>query len=143
VKAKIIGIGAALRKDDGIGIKVANELDLEGVECMECSCDVGLLHAIEGCDLVIIVDAVDFGGRPGEIKVMGAKELPKIHSSTHTMDLGLILSLTELGEQTPRIFIFGIQPADVGFGDSLSVELSRAMPEIKRDLESFVRSLMR
>jgi hydrogenase maturation protease len=143
VKVKIIGIGSALRKDDSIGIKIANELDLEGVECTECSCGLGLLHAMEGCDAAVIVDAVDFGGEPGETKVMKTEDLPRNSGETHTMDLGRIMNLVDLVEGNPEILIFGVQPADVGFGDSLSGELSRAMSSIEHELERLIKGLAR
>jgi hypothetical protein len=58
------------------------------------------------------------------------------------MDLGFILGIINLLESPPDVFVFGVQPADLGFGDSLSEELSMALPELKRRLEEFVKSLM-
>lgn len=143
MKVKVIGIGSVLRRDDGVGIRLANTLDVEGIECTECSCDLSILHALEGCDAAVIVDAVDFGGEPGETRVMKTEDLPRNSGETHTMDLGRIMNLVDLVEGNPEILIFGVQPTDVGFGDSLSGELSLAMPSVGRALETLVRNLAR
>jgi len=138
MRVKVVGIGSALRKDDSIGIRLVNELNMDGIEVAESSCDLSLLYALEECDTAIIVDAVDFGGKPGDTRIFEAKDLPKMPRSTHSMDLGFVLSLNA---QLPKTFVFGVQPADMSFGDSLSEELSLALPKIKRELEEFIMSL--
>jgi len=143
VKVKVIGIGSVLRRDDGVGIRLANTLDVEDVDCTDCSCDLSILHALEGCDAAVIVDAVDFGGEPGETRVMKTEDLPRNSGETHTMDLGRIMNLVDLVEGNPEILIFGVQPTDVGFGDSLSGELSLAMPSIEHELERLIKDLAR
>jgi hydrogenase maturation protease len=90
----------------------------------------------------VIIDAVDFGGKAGETRIMRAEDLPKNPNETHSMDLGFILGIINLLESPPDVFVFGVQPADLGFGDSLSEELYATMPEIRKRLDEFVRSLM-
>ncbi len=142
-RIKVIGIGSAMRRDDGIGIRLVNALKVDDVECAECPCDLSILHALENCDAAVIADAVDFGGKPGETRVMKPGDLPRNGGETHSMNLGRILDLADLGGERPEILIFGVQPADVGFGDSLSEEMSRAMPSVERALETLVRNLAR
>lgn len=140
MRIKVVGTGSALREDDSIGIRLVSELGMNGIEVAESACDLSLLYALEECDIAIIVDAVDFGGKPGDTEIFEVKDLPKKSKSTHNMDLGFVLGLEGV-VQLPKIFVFGIQPADLGFGDSLSEELSLALPKIKRELETFVMSL--
>ena len=141
-KVRVIGIGSALRKDDSIGLRLADGISVEEIDHSESLCDFSLLYALEGCDTAVIIDAVDFGGKAGETRIMRAEDLPKNPNETHSMDLGFILGIMSLLESSPDVFVFGVQPADIGFGDSLSEDLSAALPGIKRRLEEFVKSLM-
>jgi hydrogenase maturation protease len=141
-RIKVIGIGSALRKDDSIGLRLADSISVEEIDQSESSCDLSLLYALEGYDTAVIIDAVDFGGKAGETRIMRAEDLPKNPNETHSMDLGFILGIMNLLESSPDVFVFGVQPADLGFGDSLSEALSMALPGIKRRLEEFVKSLM-
>jgi hydrogenase maturation protease len=141
-RIRVIGIGSALRRDDSIGLRLADGISVEGVDHAENSCDLSLLYALEGCDMAVIIDAVDFGGKAGETRIMRAEDLPKNPNETHSMDLGFILGIINLLESPPDVFVFGVQPADLGFGDSLSEELYATMSEIRKRLDEFVRSLM-
>ncbi|MCK4352225.1 hydrogenase maturation protease [candidate division WOR-3 bacterium] len=72
-------------------------------------------------DLIIIVDAVDFGDKPGTIKVFSPDEIDSCSLST------LTLSLTHFIEQLKRethakIFILGIQVNSCKFGEPLRGE---------------------
>ena len=138
----IIGVGNPLRKDDGIGILLLNKLKKEPdlipdtVSLIDGGTGgLSLLYIFNKFDRVIILDAVDFDQDPAETKFFSLddiKSLKKVSSvSTHNADLFQIIRFgQEMDECPDEIFIFGIQPADVCFGEGLTEELESNLDDI-------------
>ncbi len=72
----IVGFGNELRADDGVGLAVVRQLCAAGLPDGVRATEVGiggiaLLHELqEGCDRLVIVDAVRRGGAPGTVYVL-------------------------------------------------------------------------
>jgi len=134
----ILGIGNELRRDDGLGVVLARRLKdelpfpvLEGGNAPE-----NLLGEILdlGPNVVVIVDAVDFGGRPGEIRKIEREEVEGLGFSTHGPS---VLPLVDFLEREGiRTIILGVQPEDIRFGTGLSPKVQEAIS----DLEEMLRS---
>ncbi len=137
----IIGVGNPLRKDDGIGIILLNHL----IKKMDLPSNVsfidggtGGMNVLYDCntfDVVIFIDAVDFKGVPGETRFFSIDDIrsnKQVSSvSTHNEDLFQILRIgRELGECPDKVFIFGVQPANVGFGDGLTDSINEKIDNI-------------
>jgi hydrogenase maturation protease len=104
VKILILGIGNLLRTDDGVGLHVIEALRKEdlgdSVDLMEGLTGLDILDAMKGYDKVIIVDAIQTGGIPGQIHKLSLKDLKNkqtAHSfSTHlNMDFQTMIELSE------------------------------------------------
>ena len=81
-KVVVIGIGNILLSDEGVGIRVVEELRKrelpEGVELHDgATLGLTLLNFLDGADKAIIVDAVKAGGNPGDVYCFHFKEIPK------------------------------------------------------------------
>jgi hydrogenase maturation protease len=138
-KTAVIGIGNTLRQDDSIGIVLLDKLKQKKEELNEKiefidggSGGMNLLHYLADFDKVFIIDAVDFGGKPGEFRFFQKDDVVskkiKIHFSTHENDFLKIINLSEeLNEMPEKLFIFGIQPKNMGIGSNLSPELSESL----------------
>jgi hydrogenase maturation protease len=68
----VLGLGNPLQQDDGVGIRVIEELERRElpshVEVMDGGTPgVGLINLLEGRTRVVIVDAAEMGRQPGEI----------------------------------------------------------------------------
>jgi len=137
----IIGVGNPLRKDDGIGIILLNHLikkmDLpSNVTCIDGG--TGGMNVLYDCntfDVVIFIDAVDFKGVPGETRFFSIDDIKtnkQVSSvSTHNEDLFQILRIgRELGECPDTVFVFGVQPADIGFGEGLNEQINEKIEDI-------------
>ena len=79
----VIGVGNPLVADEGVGIAVIEELgkrDLpDSVELVDAgSAGMSLLHIIKDYDAVIIIDAADFGGEPGEVRTFTPDEVRSV-----------------------------------------------------------------
>ena len=138
----ILGLGNLLLGDEGVGVRVAEELKgLElpnGVAVVEGGTGgLGLIGLMEEYQKVIIVDAADMGHPPGRVVRFTPLEaqLKTVEAplSLHQIGLGEALTLAEALEVAPAEWIIiGVQPSQVEMGAGLSPEVERAIPKIIR-----------
>ncbi len=144
----IIGIGNKLMGDEGVGIHAIEFLRRfkwkENVKLADAgTIGIGLLHLFEDCDHAIIIDATDFGGKPGDVKQFNLEDI-KLHEdsaqvSLHGTSLAGVLKLAEtLGQKTPKITIFAIQPKTIQTSLGLSDECSKVLQKIPTLLSSLL-----
>lgn len=137
----IIGIGNPLKGDDGIGIVLIKEIE-EKVPSNIQVYDVGsgimkTLHILRDLDKAIIVDAVHFGGEPGDFRFFEPKEAKSLveSKSSHDVDLIEVMELSDqLGELPGETLIMGVEPKDVSFREELSPILKKKLPVLVDEL---------
>ena len=121
----VIGVGNAVRGDDGAGLVVAAELRGRlpgGVRLVECEQEPSrLLDAWRGASRALVVDASASGAEPGTVHRLDASTAPlparTFRSSTHAVGLGDAVELARaLGELPPRVTVFGIEGSDFRTG---------------------------
>jgi len=148
----IIGIGNLTRLDDGIAIRIIQELEKNSFPDNVRITDLGtggidIALALDGWSYAIIIDAVDIEHlKPGEIIefVIKDKILPEIKglSSTHGFDALAALKLAfALRDFTlpEEIMIIGIQVKNIsGFGILLSEEVEKAIPKVINRIQKLV-----
>lgn len=142
----VFGIGNTLMADDGAGVRVLELLtDLPGnVELVEMATGgMSLLHHFDGVDKAIIVDAVDFGGDPGKVRIFQPGDVDSIKTvgySLHDLDILKVLDLAkQMGTLPKEIFIAAIQPARLEMGEGLSPEVEAALPELAAQIKSLLK----
>jgi len=134
----VIGVGNTLRGDDGVGVRIADELSAGPLPKDVTVLDGGtggldlLLH-FEGAERVILIDAAQMGREPGQVRVFGGERLGQASdvrfASTHGFGVAEVLALgRSLGVQ-PDVTVVGIQPESVVLRDGLSETLAARMPE--------------
>ncbi len=137
----ILGIGNDLRGDDGLGSLLAQELQgrVKGVVFDGGRTPENYLGKIiwEKPDTVLIVDALDMGGRPGEVTIQEPGRLSKGEFSTHHLSLPLIASIIQSDTRT-KVFIIGVQPERIKFGDRLSPRVERTLERLKGIFEEIL-----
>ena len=123
----VIGVGNPLRGDDGVGISVLEELRERGVgEELELidggTGGISLLHHLNRFRKVLMVDAIFFGGKCGEIHLFQLSDLKDeaIRISTHESGILDVLNLSKSLGELPEVYVLGIQPEDVSFRTGLS-----------------------
>ena len=77
-------------------------------------------------DNVVVFDALDFGGRPGEIMVVKAEEAQGVMLSTHALPLSLFARMLA----PSRVWLVGAQPACVRFGERMSREVEESAKKV-------------
>ena len=141
MKALVLGIGNPILSDDGVGIKVAREVEKNvndpHVTVSETSAaGLSLLDSIPGYDRIIIVDAIQTkGGKAGQIYRMKPEDFSfaKRLSSPHQINLATALELGKmLNLAMPReISVFAVEAKDiVTFSEKCTPEVEKAIPEV-------------
>ena len=123
----IIGIGNIMRGDDGCGPKLIERLKKKSLKANLFDCGTVPENYIfpiltTSCDTVIMVDAADFGSKPGSIKVFSLSEVSGSGLSTHNFSLRLFTDLLMTGKDNLNIFVVSIQPKTIALGEPLSEE---------------------
>jgi hydrogenase maturation protease len=136
----VLGLGNPLLGDEGIGVRVVEELKglelPDGVAVVEGgTAGLGLIGLMEGYQRVIIVDAADMGHSPGRVvrftPLEAQLKTAEAPLSLHQIGLGEALALAEALEMAPaELVIIGIQPSRLEMGAGLSPEVERAIPQI-------------
>jgi hydrogenase maturation protease len=130
MKITLIGLGNILMQDEGVGVQAVRALE-EGWELPPelqvvdgGTSGLDLLPYIEGRDLVLFVDAVNFGRDPGYIGVLENQEVPALFAtkdSLHHLGLMDVLAAAQLLDISPReVCLIGIQPQSLDLGLELS-----------------------
>ena len=130
-KKAVIGLGNPLRGDDGIGIHILHELEKRDIPSDFALIDGGtgglkLLHLLNDLEEAIIIDAVYFGGDPGDFVFFqpGQVKQTQKYKGTHDANWHEILQLAEqLAEKSLKLVIMGIQPKETAVGENISIEL--------------------
>jgi hydrogenase 3 maturation protease len=134
-KVVIMGIGNIMRSDDGVGSILASRIRDKvrfTVWDVEVSPENYLGKVVkEAPDTVLIIDAVDFGGRPGEFSLLEAQDIQSVNLfSTHNSSISLLINYLQ-SEIKADIIVLIIQPKLLTFGDELSVEASQTLTQLE------------
>ncbi len=143
MKTLVLGLGNVIRRDDGVGNRVAQVLQTRikspDITVMDIeSGGVRLLDYLPGYDRLIIIDAMKSqGGKAGQIYRLTLENLiaPDNPMETHLIGINTIMELgNRLGMNMPKqVIIYGIEAADLlTFGEGLSPEVEKAIPEAVR-----------
>lgn len=134
----VIGLGNPLMGDDGVGLAVLEQLRLgwevpPEVELVDGGTwGMNLLPLIEGCDRVLLLDAIRTGRAPGTVVALSGDAVPRGFDhklSPHQIDLREVLGLAMLrGTLPPELAAIGVEPASVAMGITLSPEADAAIP---------------
>jgi hydrogenase maturation protease len=135
----VLGVGNLLLRDEGVGVRVVQELQNAalppGVEVFDGgTAGFDLIDAISGRRKVIVIDALDGDCEPGTILRLRAEELMAADRPALSLhDVGLLEALAlarQLGEAPTEMVIFAVQPADLSCGLELSPKIRARVPEL-------------
>lgn len=122
----VVGIGNVIKGDDGAGCVVIEGLqgkvDLPIVDCSEVPENYGGWVERRQLESVIYIDAIEFGGTPGEVRIVPIEKLMMTASSTHSLSLHYMIKFLR-DEWDGDPIMIGIQPKEMKIGDGLSDEV--------------------
>lgn len=87
-------------------------------------------------DTILIIDAVDFGGTPGEARLLDADVITTGGLSTHALSLGMATEYF-MARTNARLAFLAIQPASLKHGEALSTEIFLTVSALQEVLTSF------
>ena len=141
----VCGVGNKLKKDDGLGPLIAEELDAtvmpQGVDVADFGIS-GFKCALklEGYNKVVFVDAISLpGSEPGRLHrlkinkeaLMRSPKLSDFSVSMHETDLERIMATAAVLSIYPdEVVIVGCEPADTSVGLGLTPAVEAAVPQI-------------
>lgn len=132
-KFVVLGIGNILLSDEGVGVRVVQDLENqyvfpENVELVDGGVgSFSLLPYIESAEKLLVIDAISGGKPPGTIYKFKGEEIP--HQiieklSIHELNFSDILNLAKLrGKYPEELVIIGIEPKSLEIGLELSEEV--------------------
>lgn len=147
-KILIAGIGNELRQDDAFGMELVKQLKIDelpkGVKIQEVG--IGGIHLVqelhENYDMLIMVDAVEWGESPGHIYLREVESISDINEMPlhekrafladmhYTNPTRALMLAKALGVLPPKIFILGCEAAEhADFAVGMSSVVENAIPK--------------
>lgn len=151
-KILVLGLGNVLLNDEGIGVRVVNEmekLDLpENVDVLDGGTGgFVLLSLFQEYQTMIIIDATLNDAKPGSIKVLEPKfsaDFPK-SMSTHELGMKDMIESAMLLEKVPKLFLVAVtvfpqQEMDMKVTPELEKQIPRIIETVVNLLDTLVQT---
>ncbi|MGC9107195.1 MAG: hydrogenase maturation protease [Infirmifilum sp.] len=140
LRVVFVGIGNPLSGDDGVGFYVARKLIKKGFgEYVVVAGPNPELHIRKikekKPDVLILIDAVDMGLKPGCILVapVPGSEFKPVPISTHSIPLAILVDMLQV-----KTYLIGIQVEKIEFG----AEMSRSVREAGDTITEIITSML-
>jgi hydrogenase maturation protease len=133
----ILGLGNILLGDEGVGVRVIEQLyshpfpdEIEVIDGGTAGYE--LINFFEGKEKVIIVDAVKTDDTPGSVYKMDlsvVQEDETVQLSLHQIGLKNVFKMASMMDLNPEVTLVGIVPKDYqDYNIGLSEEVEKAIP---------------
>ena len=140
---EIVGVGNPLRRDDGVGIVVAGRLAREFPRGNHGQILVRVapltpertLSRVPPNHGLLILDAVETGAEPGALVCATLNDTNYSFFATHNIPLRLIPALAD---RLDKVYIAGVAPESVEFGEGLTDRVSAAADILASELSRLV-----
>ena len=142
-----MGIGNELNGDDAAGVWIVRRLlsvlkDTPNILILDCGTvpenAFGELRRFEP-QFILLVDAADFGGQPGEVNYIDPHDTSGFSASSHSLPLSVLSKYIEQ-EFKCGVGLLGIQPASLEFDAGLSSEVKNSVSIVVKGLVEILRT---
>lgn len=118
-KILFVGIGNLLKRDDGVGVYISNRIkNRDNITSLtvETSIEnyIGKINSLNP-DLLVLLDCMELQSDPGTFKLLELNQIQDITFNTHNISLNRLSDFF-----TMPVYILGIQPEKVDFGENIS-----------------------
>ena len=143
----VAGLGNDLMTDDGVGVHLARKLrghvpaNVRVVEVGTAVLDA--YHLFEKADLVLALDAMQAGGKPGSVYRFRPLDVAVKHgtASLHEFSFVEVLGLLR---KTPRdVVVVGVEPETIDYGLELSPRVEAGLPQAVCEVERIIAAWQR
>ena len=147
----VLGIGNVLLTDEGVGVRVVNELARrfvfpDRVELLDGgTAGIELLRHIAGRDHLIIIDAMKCGQPAGTVVRVEGTDVPaafRTRISPHQLGLSDLLAAAILTDELPKnLVLYGVEPASLEPGLELSAPVEASVDKLLKGVCDELRAL--
>ncbi len=135
-KIVLMAVGNALRGDDAFGVWLGERIEHRITQRVFVTHDLPEDYAVKAADLrpdiVVVLDAINFGGEPGELHLVAARDVPPTPGVTHRPSLEMMARFIEL-DAGAETWVLGVQPQmdSVGVGSEMSAPVAAALDALE------------
>ena len=134
-KVVIVGIGNPLRGDDGLGVELIRSLKekLKAI-CIEAGISLERYAGKiikEKPEAILLIDAVHLSCVPGKYEILKKEGILNSGFSTHDLSPKMFIEYLEKNTSAD-IYLLGVQPKSVSFGEGLSPQVEVTLKELER-----------
>jgi hydrogenase 3 maturation protease len=132
-KKLFVGIGNLLRTDDGVGVYISKRIRTND-SILSLTVEVSIENYIGKInnlnpDILILIDCMDMKATTGTFKLLSLKQIQDMTFNTHN------ISFRRLSEFfTMAVFVLGIQPEKIDFGENLSYLVKKVADKIIKQI---------
>ena len=139
-KTLIITIGNKLRSDDSIALYIAEKIKNLPDYITLINAENKPENIIDSAvslmpSKTVFIDAANFDGIPGEIRLIPYELIPESTLSTHTFPLKVIIKILEEDTKS-KVYFLGIQIRDASLGEKMSKDVKASAEKIIQYLNS-------
>lgn len=141
----IIGIGNLLKSDDGLGVVIVKKLQgktTNNILLIDCGTVpetyVGPIRKFNPSH-VLMIDAAELSSKPGTVRFVFPDEIQGLTISTHTLPLNVFADYLKK-ETNTKIGLLAVQPKNLDFGESLSLEVLDAVKSLSNTILDVIQN---
>lgn len=141
MKKAVIGLGNPLKKDDNIGNLAVEKLSKEiknkdfiFIKTYLTPENYLMPLKKQKPKKIYFIDAVDFEGIIGEVKIFSLNDIQNLNTSTHNIPI----TIYKKHFPNTRIRLLGIKIKDTSFGEGLSEEIKDKLDNILEKVKNII-----
>jgi len=144
IRVAVVGVGSPIRRDDFVGLRVLELLTGHTPENVLLLSTETVPESYMGTirdfnpTHVIIVDAANFGGTPGEAKIIPPSAIANPSVSTHSLPLNIFIGYVKKSI-CPNVALLGIQGVNIDLGEGMTPSVENGAAEAAILLQELLR----
>ncbi|MDP4224134.1 MAG: hydrogenase maturation protease [Bacteroidota bacterium] len=134
-KILFVGIGNILKMDDGVGVYISSNIkstSLISALTVEVSLEnyIGKINSLNP-DVLVLIDCAEMDSSPGTSKLLQISQVRDFTFNTHNISLKRFNDFFKM-----PVFLLGIQPEKVKFGENISYLVKEEANKIINEINS-------
>ncbi len=119
--------------DDGVGVYISRKIKNKGTISsltVEASIEnyIGKINSLNP-DLLVLIDCLDMKSTPGTFKLLAVSQIQDLTFNTHNISLRRLSEFFSM-----PVFIIGIQPEKIEFGENISYLVKNVADKIIKQI---------
>jgi hydrogenase 3 maturation protease len=135
-KLLFVGIGNLLKMDDGVGVYISRKIkNIGNISAINAETSIenyiGKINCLNP-DLLILIDCLEMNSTPGTCKLLDICEIEDLTFNTHNISVRRLSEFFDM-----PVFILGIQPEKIDFGENISYLVMEESEKIINIINSY------